>query len=134
MRPRSYNRRDALFRRVRPGTATASKSPTCGHHPGARLTLATRDSFRPHEKSDLQTLYTEADSGGPLTVWTDQWFTRRKRFHAISDERGEALYRSRWFSDILEWLHGAGRERYRIITATGRVFTVTVQIENEKDT
>lgn len=96
--------------------------------------MARTDRFRPRDESELKHLYTADPDGSEVTVWVDQWFTRRKRFHVITRSDGEAIFRSRWMTDIIEWLSGEGWERYRIVTASGSVMTVAVITEKQQGT
>lgn len=69
----------------------------------------------PRDQSDLTFLYTEEDSGPPYTIHFDQWFTRRKRFHVISDHQGRVVFRSRLVSDLIDWLDAREVSRYTAI-------------------
>lgn len=85
----------------------------------------------PGDKSDLTHLYTEEDTGPPYTVHLDQWFTRRKRFHTVSDGQGRVVFRSRLMTDILDWLDARECKRY---TAVGgkRTWLVTLRAPSIK--
>jgi hypothetical protein len=86
---------------------------------------------KPRDASELTHLYTEQDSGGPYTIHFDQWFTRRKRFHCITDKRGATVFRSRWVSDLIDWLDANEVHRY---TALGgkRPWLVTMATPRTK--
>jgi hypothetical protein len=83
------------------------------------------------DNSDLTHLYTEADKGPPYTIHFDQWFTRRKRFHCISDHSGGVVFRSRQVSDLIDWLDANEVKRYTAIGGKRR-WLVTMKAPPEK--
>lgn len=66
--------------------------------------MAVVRATAPRDSSELTFRLTDPDGGGPYKVHFDQWLTRRKRFHIITDHRNGVVFRSRWVSDIHDWL------------------------------
>lgn len=77
--------------------------------------MAVIQSTRTRDESDLTFLYTDEDQGGPYKIHFDEWFTRRKRFHCITDKAGGVVFRSRLVSDILDWLDAHEVKSYTAI-------------------
>jgi hypothetical protein len=65
-------------------------------------------------------MHTRPSEGPPFTELVDCQLTRRKRHHIVTDDAENVLFRSRWFSDILEWLDGEGQTEYAIVTDRDR--------------
>lgn len=65
-------------------------------------------------------IYDPAPGVPPYKVLTDCAITRRKVHSIVEDSRGEICFRSRLFSDVVEWLAGEGETRYIIVTANGQ--------------
>lgn len=65
-------------------------------------------------------------------VYADCILTRRKRHHMICDGIDSVLFRSRWWSDIMEWLAAEGITSYVVVTDRGR-HLVTVSGDSPKE-
>lgn len=65
------------------------------------------------------------EPGGEYTVWLDQWATRNKWFHYITDDEGEIVYQTRWAHEIFTALASVEVERV-IVHAGDLAYRVTL--------
>lgn len=94
--------------------------------------MAVTQSRKFREGSALTEIYTEEDRGGPYVIHFDEWLTRRKRFHIITDLANRVLFRSRWVSDLFDWLDERGAREYTAL-AGKRAYVVTLEpVSTEK--
>lgn len=92
--------------------------------------MATIKSRAPRELSSIATEMADEPGTGPYTVHVDCILTRRKRHHMIENSEGGIAFRSRWMSDIVEWLAAAGETTYALETSRDR-FAVAVHHETQ---
>jgi hypothetical protein len=88
----------------------------------------------PRERSAIQTIFTEPDTGPPYRVHADCQLTRRKRHHILVDRAGNVVFRSRWWADILEWLANEGQTHYSVETDRDTYATASARQPLEKVT
>lgn len=74
----------------------------------------------PRERSQIATLGTAESGERPFIVYADCQLTRRKRHHMICDGFDNVLFRSRWWSDILDWLARENETDYTVVTDRDR--------------
>lgn len=79
--------------------------------------MAITNSWKPREQSEITSLYCEPSKGPPYEVHFDEQFTRRKRFHCITDRSGAVVFRSRSVADIIEWMDLYGTKGYQCTLA-----------------
>lgn len=95
--------------------------------------MARSYSRAPRERSLIATTFVEPSEGPPFTVYADCRLTRRKRHHIIVDGRESIVFRSRWWSDVLEWLAGEGETSYIIVTDRDRYRATSASAALEKE-
>lgn len=84
----------------------------------------------PRERSSIRDLHTTKAAERPFVVYADCRLTRRKRHHIITDGRDSVVFRSRWWSDILEWLADENETSYIVITDRDRYATTSERQPN----
>lgn len=87
--------------------------------------MAVSNPRAPRERSAIAGMHIDDPQGPPVTVYADCILTRRKRHHMICDHVDSVLFRSRWWSDVIEWLEAEGISTYEVVTDRSR-YVVTV--------
>lgn len=92
--------------------------------------MAVSEQRAPRERSAIRNLHCADPDGPERRVYVDCQLTRRKRHHMVTDRADAVLFRSRWFSDIVEWLAAEGITSYEIVTDRAR-HVVTVSDDSQ---
>lgn len=68
-----------------------------------------------------------------FVVYLDAPLTRRKTYHLVYDPAGRCIYRSRYFAEIVEYLHNSEIITYKLITRDGPTMVVEWRADDQKD-
>lgn len=81
-------------------------------------------------KSAINDRHTVPDGVPPYAVHLDEILSRRKKFHIVTDARGEPVYLSNRVMDVIEWLAMHGQFQY-LMHGEGRSWVVSLTRSND---